>query len=188
MNVVQSLQRFLNKYGFRCINEQKLEENSLHDDPGTLHLSLLSPPPPPPHHNTCIYSLSLFSLSPSPPSPPPSLSPPTPHHNTGFLVDMISGYVKTNSYSIANMEERETQIRCKAEETANNQLPSHKRVSSETLALCTWFTHIQNLRVTFFTYYIAWIVYSYICQRYFFCFDASLSDRFQTHIITQGLG
>ena len=42
MNVVQSLQRFLNKYGFRCINEQKLEENSLHDDPGTLHLSLLS--------------------------------------------------------------------------------------------------------------------------------------------------
>ncbi|CAI8037287.1 Prodigiosin synthesizing transferase PigC [Geodia barretti] len=78
MNVVQSLQRFLNKYGFRCINEQKLEENSLHDDPG-------------------------------------------------FLVDMISGYVKTNSYSIANMEERETQIRCKAEETANNQLPIHKR-------------------------------------------------------------
>ena len=34
LNVVQSLQRFLNKYGFRCINEQKLEENSLHDDPG----------------------------------------------------------------------------------------------------------------------------------------------------------
>ena len=36
MNVVQNLQRFLIKYGFRCINEQKLEENSLHDDPGLL--------------------------------------------------------------------------------------------------------------------------------------------------------
>ena len=36
LNVVQSLQRFLNKYGFRCVNEQKLEENSLHDDPGRL--------------------------------------------------------------------------------------------------------------------------------------------------------
>ena len=34
MNVVQSIQRFLNKYGFRCINELKLEENTLHDDPG----------------------------------------------------------------------------------------------------------------------------------------------------------
>ena len=36
LNVVQSLQRFLNKYGFCCVNEQKLEENSLHDDPGRL--------------------------------------------------------------------------------------------------------------------------------------------------------
>ena len=34
MNVVQSIQRFLNKYGFRCINELKLEEHTLHDDPG----------------------------------------------------------------------------------------------------------------------------------------------------------
>ena len=34
LNVVQSIQRFLNKYGFRCINELKLEEHTLHDDPG----------------------------------------------------------------------------------------------------------------------------------------------------------
>lgn len=35
VSVVQSIQRFLNKYGFRCINELKLEEYTLHDDPGT---------------------------------------------------------------------------------------------------------------------------------------------------------
>ena len=34
LNVIQSVQRFLNKYGFRCINELKLEEKTLHDDPG----------------------------------------------------------------------------------------------------------------------------------------------------------
>ena len=34
LNVVQSIQRFLTKYGFRCINELKLEEHTLHDDPG----------------------------------------------------------------------------------------------------------------------------------------------------------
>ena len=32
--IVHSLQRFLKKYGFRCINELKLEEKTLHDDPG----------------------------------------------------------------------------------------------------------------------------------------------------------
>ena len=31
--MIESIQRFLNKYGFRCINELKLEENTLHDDP-----------------------------------------------------------------------------------------------------------------------------------------------------------
>ena len=31
--MVQSIQRFLAKYGFRCINELKLEEHTLHDDP-----------------------------------------------------------------------------------------------------------------------------------------------------------
>ena len=33
-NVVQAIRIFLVKFGFRCINELKLEENTLHDDPG----------------------------------------------------------------------------------------------------------------------------------------------------------
>ena len=33
MNVIESIQRFLKKFGFRCINELKLEEYTLHDDP-----------------------------------------------------------------------------------------------------------------------------------------------------------
>ena len=33
LNVIQSVQRFLSKYGFRCINELKLEEHTLYDDP-----------------------------------------------------------------------------------------------------------------------------------------------------------
>ena len=41
--VVQALARFLDKYGFRCINELKLEEKTLHDDPGA------TPPATPPH-------------------------------------------------------------------------------------------------------------------------------------------
>ena len=35
-NTVAAIQRFLAKYGFRCINELKLEESTLHDDPGTV--------------------------------------------------------------------------------------------------------------------------------------------------------
>ena len=33
-NVIQAMRLFLARYGFRCINELKLEENTLHDDPG----------------------------------------------------------------------------------------------------------------------------------------------------------
>ena len=33
-NVVQAMRMFLARYGFRCINELKLEEQTLHDDPG----------------------------------------------------------------------------------------------------------------------------------------------------------
>lgn len=33
-NVVQAMRMFLARYGFRCINELKLEEHTLHDDPG----------------------------------------------------------------------------------------------------------------------------------------------------------
>ena len=66
LNVIQSIQRFLHKYGFRCINELKLEESTLHDDPS-------------------------------------------------FVVDTLQGYVRTQSYSIASMEQRELAIRRKAE-------------------------------------------------------------------------
>lgn len=33
-NIVQAMRMFLARYGFRCINELKLEEHTLHDDPG----------------------------------------------------------------------------------------------------------------------------------------------------------
>jgi hypothetical protein len=81
MNVIQSLQRFLNKYGFRCINEQKLEENSLHDDPG-------------------------------------------------FVVDMVAGYVRTHSYSIAGMEERESEIAARPSRESTTAFPCTSECSS----------------------------------------------------------
>ena len=40
MNTIAAIQRFLNKYGFRCINELKLEESTLHDDPGNVCVSV----------------------------------------------------------------------------------------------------------------------------------------------------
>lgn len=36
--IIHSLQHFLKKYGFRCINELKLEEKTLHDDPGQYYV------------------------------------------------------------------------------------------------------------------------------------------------------
>jgi pyruvate,water dikinase len=33
LSIIESILKFLDKYGFRCINELKLEENTLHDDP-----------------------------------------------------------------------------------------------------------------------------------------------------------
>ncbi|XP_064399663.1 rifampicin phosphotransferase-like isoform X2 [Halichondria panicea] len=79
VNVVQSIRRFLSKYGFRCINELKLEEKTLHDDPS-------------------------------------------------FVLNIIAGYVRTKHYSISNMEEREKQIRVKAEDVVNSTLPFPKRI------------------------------------------------------------
>ncbi|MCM2280670.1 MAG: phosphoenolpyruvate synthase [Bdellovibrionaceae bacterium] len=57
---------FLDKYGFRCVNELKLEEPDLHDDPA-------------------------------------------------FAINSIASYVRTKSYSISKMEEREREIRGQAE-------------------------------------------------------------------------
>lgn len=57
---------FLDRYGFRCINELKLEETDLHDDPA-------------------------------------------------FAIQAAVSYVKMKSYSIEDMERRETEIRTRAE-------------------------------------------------------------------------
>ena len=70
---------FLDRYGFRCINELKLEEPDLNDDPS-------------------------------------------------FVVNAVQSYVKMKSYSIAAIEEREIQIRSKAEAEVRNRLSGWKRV------------------------------------------------------------
>lgn len=64
---------FLDKYGFRCVNELKLEEPDLHDDPA-------------------------------------------------FAINSIASYVRTKSYSISRMEEREKEIRGTAEKKIREKL------------------------------------------------------------------
>lgn len=78
-NVVQTMRLFLARYGFRCINELKLEENTLHDDPG-------------------------------------------------FLYEMIRGYVRSKTYSIADMEAKEVEIRSAAEKIISEKLQVHQRL------------------------------------------------------------
>ena len=67
------MQEFLDAYGFRCVNELKLEEPDLHDDPS-------------------------------------------------FIIDTLAGYVRTKSYNIEAMEQRERQIRTQAESIVNSRL------------------------------------------------------------------
>lgn len=64
---------FLDLYGFRCVNELKLEEPDLHDDPS-------------------------------------------------FALEAVGSYVRMRSYSIEAMEEREREIRKKAEAIADQKL------------------------------------------------------------------
>lgn len=68
---------FLDKYGFRCINELKLEEPDMHDDPS-------------------------------------------------FAINSLQSYVKSKSYSIEKMEERERSIRSKAEAELRKTLSGFK--------------------------------------------------------------
>eukprot|EP01137_Pigoraptor_chileana_P023651 Opistho-2@90297 len=77
--IISMVAEFLDRFGFRCINELKLEESTLHDDPG-------------------------------------------------FVIDSIAGYVKTKSYSIKDMEEREKKIKEKAEEELNSKLNVAQKV------------------------------------------------------------
>lgn len=94
-NVVLSIRMFLNKYGFRCINELKLEEKTLHDDPGM----------------ECCLATAISDGG-----------------FAGFILDMITGYIQSGAYSIASMEEREVEIRKKAEDLVQSSLPIHKRI------------------------------------------------------------
>ena len=64
---------FLDRYGFRCINELKLEEPDLHDDPR-------------------------------------------------FIFASLTSYIRSKSYDIAGMEEREKEIRKKAEALVTSKL------------------------------------------------------------------
>lgn len=45
-----------------------------------------------------------------------------------FVLDMISGYIRTQSYSIHKLEERETLIRRKAEDVVNSSVSWPKRI------------------------------------------------------------
>lgn len=71
---------FLHRYGFRCVNELKLEEPDLHDDPT-------------------------------------------------FVLHAIAGYLRTGSYSVKAMEEREATIRLTAEEKVRGKLRGAKRAA-----------------------------------------------------------
>ena len=101
--VLHQIQDFLTKYGFRCVDELKLESKTLHDDPGTVEI--------------CWSQFSLVVLY-------------LLIHTacTGFVLDAVAGYIRTGSYSIDSMEKREKEIREKAEAEVATQLPFHKRV------------------------------------------------------------
>ncbi len=73
------LEEFLDRYGFRCVNELKLEEPDLHDDPS-------------------------------------------------FVVNAIMSYIRSKSYMIEKMEEREKIIRATAEQTVRENISGLKRV------------------------------------------------------------
>ena len=78
--VKQALDIFLDRYGFRCVNELKLEEPDLHDDPS-------------------------------------------------FAVQAVASYVRMKTYSIEAMEEREREIRSKAEEVVRQRVGFPRRAT-----------------------------------------------------------
>ena len=77
--VTAAVETFLDRFGFRCVNELKLEEKDLYDDPS-------------------------------------------------FALNAIASYVRTRSYSIEEMEERERQIRASAEKKVKGVLHGFRRV------------------------------------------------------------
>ncbi|MGH7325833.1 MAG: PEP/pyruvate-binding domain-containing protein, partial [Candidatus Rokuibacteriota bacterium] len=77
--IAASLGEFLDRYGFRCVNELKLEEPDLHDDPA-------------------------------------------------FALEAVASYVRMQSYSVGALEQREAEIRDKAEAVARTRLSGWRRV------------------------------------------------------------
>lgn len=77
VEVAAAFADFLDRYGFRCVNELKLEEPDLHDDPT-------------------------------------------------FAVQSVAAYVRTGSYEVGKMEEREREIRAKAEEKVRARVKGPK--------------------------------------------------------------
>ncbi|KAG0240446.1 hypothetical protein BGW41_006967 [Actinomortierella wolfii] len=71
--ILTKILEFLDAYGFRCINELKLEEKDLNDDPA-------------------------------------------------FVVDAISGYIRTKAYEVEDLDKREQQIRAAAEALVRQKL------------------------------------------------------------------
>ncbi|KAG0309107.1 hypothetical protein BGZ98_005219 [Dissophora globulifera] len=98
-DVLAMILEFLDSYGFRCINELKLEEKDLNDDPG-------------------------------------------------FVVDAISGYIRTKAYEVDDLDQREQQIRSAAEALV------HQKLKGTQLLMFMWLLrntrrvvkHRENLR------------------------------------------
>ncbi|KAG0003578.1 hypothetical protein BGZ65_001561, partial [Modicella reniformis] len=98
-DVLAMILEFLDSYGFRCINELKLEEKDLNDDPA-------------------------------------------------FVIEAISGYIRTKAYEVEDLDTREQQIRAAAEELV------HRKLKGTQLKIFLWLLrntrrvvkHRENLR------------------------------------------
>ena len=98
MEVAHRIKTFLTLYGFRCVDELKLESSTLLDDPSELSLRLL----------LIHKSMNVARL--------------------GFILDTLRGYVRSGSYSVDAMEKREHEIKTNAEEVVSKSLPFYYRI------------------------------------------------------------
>ncbi|KAI8604559.1 pyruvate phosphate dikinase [Dissophora ornata] len=98
-DVLAMILEFLDSYGFRCINELKLEEKDLNDDPA-------------------------------------------------FVIDAVSGYIRTRAYEVEDLDKREQMIRAAAEALV------HQKLKGTQLMIFMWLLrntrrvvkHRENLR------------------------------------------
>ena len=77
--IAHKFEEFLDRFGFRCVNELKLEEPDLHEDPA-------------------------------------------------FVIHSLQSYIRTKSYQLDNMEEREREIRRQAETKVKAKLSGWQRI------------------------------------------------------------